>query len=158
MFEDMLSPDAMSGTETRKYGCPLFYINYLVSPRKDCIGDNVSELLFEDFDNRTFIKTEAASLVESAAELNMVRAKTSSTEAHLPEPVSLQETLSQKSGDDYYKWGVEKQTFPAQLLEQIWEKNVAFARNHILAINRLCGEEDKIRTVSLSSRGEQPAW
>ena len=96
VFEDMLSPDTMSGTETRKYGCPLFYINYLISPRSDHDGDDVSDLLFENFDNRTFIKTEATSLAESAAKLNMVGAKTSSTGAHLPEPVSLQASRDSK--------------------------------------------------------------
>ena len=33
VFKDMLSPDNMAGTEARKFVCPLFYINYMVSPR-----------------------------------------------------------------------------------------------------------------------------
>ena len=66
--------------------------------------------------------------------------------------MSLQETLSQKSGDDYYRWGVEKQTFPTLLLEQIWERNVAFAWTQIIAIIRLRGEDEQIRIVNARQR------
>ena len=105
MFEDMLLLDNMAGTEARKFVCPLFYINYMVSPRSDCVEDDTSELMFGSYDKKAVLKTEAATLAEEAPILHMVGAKTSPDRAHLQEPVSLKETMSIKRGDDYFKWG-----------------------------------------------------
>ena len=67
--------------------------------------NNVEGLLDQSADKNTILRTDAKSLVEEVAMLSMIGAM--AERAHLPEPVSLKETLLIKRGHDYQKLGAE---------------------------------------------------
>ena len=90
---------------------------------------------------------------EAATKFCMIGAKTGSSGTHIPSPVPLQETLSEKRGDEYYKWGVDRQDFPVELLKQVWEKNMTYTWNQIAEINRTRREDEKIRSVTRRAAG-----
>ena len=68
----MLNPDAIHGTASRKYTCPLFFLNYLVQMRYS-VADNVDNLLFGIYE--TFIPAKQELVSEIAININMVGAK-----------------------------------------------------------------------------------
>ena len=155
MISDMLTNEAMIETEVTNYTCPLFYLNYMVMRKAISGAVTPAEYLFNIFDDRTLIRADPAVVAQVTVELGMIDTKDGAEGLpyYAPCPMPLEETLrSQNVAGKCIRWKPEDQEFPAQLLEEVWERTHLTTRSQIEIINSGRNQNGKLRMISARTR------
>ena len=155
MISDMLTNEAMIETEVTNYTCPLFYLNYMVMRKAVSGAVTPGEYLFDIFADRTLIRADPAVVAQVAVELGMIGTKDGAEGLpyYAPCPMPLEETLrSQNVAGKCIRWKPEDQEFPAQLLEEVWERTQLTTRSQIEIINSGGNQSGKLRMISARGR------
>ena len=104
-FEDIKLEEAMKATRTHK--CPLPYALYVPECKNTrSTRIQIDNKLFGRYDSTNIKSVRAALMAEEAKNLGIVGVKRvqGGPPGALPEPVDIEETLSNKMGSTYTKW------------------------------------------------------
>ena len=112
-FIDMMDAAAIDGTAERNITCPMFFINFMVERRR--VNNRVPEdLLFGVYDGTTMFPVDQSFVSDQLRELKLIGSykNRGSDGQALPKPASLEQTLSQKVGDNFTPWKKTMQKMP----------------------------------------------
>ncbi len=153
VFEDMLTPAALDGTTVRKHLCPMFFANFLTQKKSSLEDGGDDSRLFDIYDDETLIPTQQDDVSKIAVNMKMVGVKHGLNKAEYPRPIDLAQTISIKLGDTYYKWKMDSQEFPAELIRRVWEATLDDAKLQIAKSNATRERSSQLNSVNRTGRG-----
>lgn len=115
-FSDMKTPEAIYGTELRKYACPMVFVSYLPQRRAN---HDAYTAMFGNLDDNTFISVSQKFASQEARRLKMIGVVPGSRAALYPGPVSLHRRCPRRKTTPM---GAGRPRVSNEFLSGCWEK------------------------------------
>ena len=123
----MESVEALSGSATRNKKGPFIWFNFMPpsgrpTPSRDGPITVGQVQMFSTFDSDCFFPVDQRVVSQAVIDLKMVGAEPCTSFEH-PNPILIEDALSQRRGEHYVKWKPESNSIPLALVEKLWTES-----------------------------------
>ena len=127
LWNVMESEEALNGSATRTKKCPFIWFSFMLSsgrpvPNRDGPAAVGQVRMFSRFDPDCFYPVDQRVVSQAVIDLKLVGAEPCTSFGH-PNPIPIEDALSQKQGEHHVKWKPESNSIPLALAEKLWTES-----------------------------------